>query len=115
MRKWIFLAGIVIVATVAFGAAAFAFIGGDPGSGDTGATSAGVCAPDHPDCADTIVNDGGQAGDTVEPTAGVGDVAVAGMCAPDHPDCVDMLVVEGAGDAEIESEADVAQGVLERD
>lgn len=53
---------------------------------DGGGVSSAVCAPDTPDCEDTVVvNDGD------EPMT-------SGMCVEDEPDCEDMVVVDD-GDA----------------
>ncbi len=49
--------------------------------GDTPAI-AGVCAPDEPDCIDTVV----VGGDEPVPLP---------VCAPDEPDCIDTVVVSG--------------------
>ena len=101
------------------------------GSRDTGADTevAGVCAPDSPDCEDTLVSPDGagddDGGDTVAPGGEVGHVGVGAdtpipdgeagdliegdgpatqpVCAPGFPDCVDMIVYP-ATDDELETD-----------
>lgn len=64
-----------------------------------GASSAPVCAPGHSDCADTVVSDD-EAGETVNGNAGT---SISPVCAPGFPDCVDMIVVPAA-DGELETD-----------
>ena len=102
MKKWTGIAAAAVMAIGLLGALLmFAPNGGEPVSeaNDDSPVAAGVCAPDYPNCQDTLV-----VGDNVdtpndEPLipSDSGDSPVAAVCAPDHPNCQDTVVVVPGG------------------
>lgn len=90
---------------------------------DNGTEVAGVCAPDHSDCEDTLVapdltdDDDGE-GSSIAPVCAPGHsdcddtVVIEPVCEPDTPDCADSLVGDRDGDIDVsEPPADPIQPV----
>ncbi len=104
MKRWIIpftslsaIAAAVAIALLVVGA----FDGGDGAASPEaagGVDVAGVCAPDHPNCEDTLIAPDG-AGDADEGNS------VAPVCAPGFPDCADTIVADGEGQEPEEGDA----------
>ena len=117
MKKWTGIAAAAVMAIGLLGALLmFAPNDGEPVSdANDDSPVAAVCAPDHPNCQDTVV-----VGDNVdtpndEPLipSDSGDSAVAAVCAPDHPNCQDTVAVGQDGVPERELDADESEHNLE--